>query len=412
MIGVRALLASAAARPNAAAFCVLMLVLASGSLAEAQQTISFNEATPDAGNAILGEVTCSNGSGFRFASDHFHLLGFGTGAFQDFSTNGTNAIGYESGRGFPIEMERVGAGTFSLLGLDAAEFYIVDAERPNADVLTITGYQQGGGVVTHTVTLDDVHDGPGGLPDFQHFDLPNTFVNLVRVVFSGHLNGGGDGGVTVDNLVYQLAQPEVLAPCVVTPLPPQTPAVSITSPSAGNVSGTVTITATAADNSGISGVQFKVDGANVGSFDTSAPYSVQWDSTAWSDGPHTISAEATAIDGGTGAASVIVTAVNGTPTNQDPAYLDFDGIDDYGLVSDADALSFGNGTADMPFTFEAWIRPDTITAKQQILGKWGDQPSEYRLYTASGVIRLDLRDHSANATVSVYTNDQAALGGA
>jgi hypothetical protein len=42
----------------------------------------------------------------------------------------------------------------------------------------------------------------------------------------------------------------------------------------------------------VSGVQFRVDGANVGAQDTSSPYRVNWDTTNVSDGQHTITAVA------------------------------------------------------------------------------------------------------------------------
>src|SRR6185295_2123415 len=65
------------------------------------------------------------------------------------------------------------------------------------------------------------------------------------------------------------------------------PTVSISSPSAGTIlSGTTTVSASASDNvggTGVAGVQFKLDGANLGAEDTSAPYSVSWDTTAASN---------------------------------------------------------------------------------------------------------------------------------
>src|SRR5262249_37324790 len=55
----------------------------------------------------------------------------------------------------------------------------------------------------------------------------------------------------------------------------QAPSVSVTSPSNNAiVSGTITVTATASDNVGVAGVQFYLDGAALGSEDTSSPYSV------------------------------------------------------------------------------------------------------------------------------------------
>jgi len=69
------------------------------------------------------------------------------------------------------------------------------------------------------------------------------------------------------------------------------PTVSITAPTAGStVGGATTVSASASDNVGVVGVQFKLDGANLGAEDTTAPYSVSWDSTAASEGWHTLTA--------------------------------------------------------------------------------------------------------------------------
>jgi hypothetical protein len=72
------------------------------------------------------------------------------------------------------------------------------------------------------------------------------------------------------------------------------PTVAITAPAANaTVSGSVTITATATDNVAVAGVQFKVDGANIGAEVTGAsPYSVTWNTTGVSAGPHTLTAVA------------------------------------------------------------------------------------------------------------------------
>jgi len=72
------------------------------------------------------------------------------------------------------------------------------------------------------------------------------------------------------------------------------PTVSVTAPS-GTVSGTVTLSATAIDNaggSGVAGVQFKLDGAKLGTEDTSSPYSVSWNTTTVANGTHTLTAVA------------------------------------------------------------------------------------------------------------------------
>ena len=69
------------------------------------------------------------------------------------------------------------------------------------------------------------------------------------------------------------------------------PTVAIITPASGStVSGSVNVTATAAANGGVAGVQFQLDGANVGAEDTTDPYSATLDTTIASDGTHTLTA--------------------------------------------------------------------------------------------------------------------------
>src|SRR6185369_6833411 len=79
------------------------------------------------------------------------------------------------------------------------------------------------------------------------------------------------------------------------PPPPDTipPTVSITTPTQGAmVTGVVSLAATASDNRGVAGVQFKVDGANVGAEDTTTPYAMAWDTTGFATGNHVVTAVA------------------------------------------------------------------------------------------------------------------------
>ncbi len=71
------------------------------------------------------------------------------------------------------------------------------------------------------------------------------------------------------------------------------PTVSLSAPAAGaTVAGTVSVTATAADNIGVAGVQFRLDGVNLGAEDTTAPYSITWNTATAGNGAHTLSAVA------------------------------------------------------------------------------------------------------------------------
>ncbi len=91
------------------------------------------------------------------------------------------------------------------------------------------------------------------------------------------------------------------------------PTVSLTAPSASaTVSGTTTaVSANASDNVGVVGVQFKLDGNNLGSEDTSSPYTTNWDTNATTNGSHTLTAVARdAAGNSTTSGSVSVTVSN------------------------------------------------------------------------------------------------------
>jgi hypothetical protein len=91
------------------------------------------------------------------------------------------------------------------------------------------------------------------------------------------------------------------------------PTVALTSPTAGaTLSGVATLSATASDDVGIVGVEFKIDGALIGA-DTIAPYEAPWNTTDAADGPHTVTAVARDAAGRETAASVELIVLNAPP---------------------------------------------------------------------------------------------------
>lgn len=93
------------------------------------------------------------------------------------------------------------------------------------------------------------------------------------------------------------------------------PSVSLTSPANGaTVSGSsVTVSATAVDDvggSGVAGVQFQLDGVNLGAEDTSSPYSITWDTTTVGNGVHSLTAVARDLAGNISTAQANVTVYN------------------------------------------------------------------------------------------------------
>ena len=113
---------------------------------------------------------------------------------------------------------------------------------------------------------------------------------LIALLFGGCGGGGGGGGGGVSDTTA--------------------PTVSITSPANGaTVSGTVSITASASDNVGVSKVEFYVNNT-LKSTDTISPYSYGWDTTTLTNGTYTLAAKAYDAAGNVGQSSSISVTVS------------------------------------------------------------------------------------------------------
>ena len=85
--------------------------------------------------------------------------------------------------------------------------------------------------------------------------------------------------------------------------------VVVTSPANNQtVSGTITISVSAADN--VASVQFKLDGQNLGPEETSSPYSLSWDTTGTANGSHLLTAAARDAAGNTTISSEVSVEVS------------------------------------------------------------------------------------------------------
>ena len=99
--------------------------------------------------------------------------------------------------------------------------------------------------------------------------------------------------------------------------PDAAPAVTLTAPAGGStVSGSVAVGgAAASDDVGVAGVQFRLGAVNLGSEDTSAPYSISWDTATVANGSYSL----TAVARDTATQTTTSTAVTVTVTNTPPA---------------------------------------------------------------------------------------------
>jgi hypothetical protein len=122
------------------------------------------------------------------------------------------------------------------------------------------------------------------------------------VADASHVEQPGSGG----SVSFTTTAPDVTPPTV-----------SVTAPAAGaTVQNTVNVAADAADDHAVLGVQFLLDGAPLGSEDTTTPYAVSWDSTTAANGNHTLSARARDAVNSTMSSTVGVNVQNTDPRAQ------------------------------------------------------------------------------------------------
>jgi hypothetical protein len=167
---------------------------------------------------------------------------------------------------------------------------------------------------------------------------------------------------------------------------PTPPTVSVTSPTAAaSVSGTtVNLGASASDATSVAGVQFQIDGINVGSSDTTAPYTVAWDSTAVADGPHSVTAVATNVSGlSTTSAAVTVNVSNTiviTPPSTSPSGEDAP----LGDVAGWHQTFVDDFTVDAPLGSWATANGDAVVYTGDHGGQWTEYPDGWSSTYTSG----------------------------
>jgi hypothetical protein len=168
----------------------------------------------------------------------------------------------------------------------------------------------------------------------QFVDARNgNFALTANSPLKGQATDGSDIGVNMTSLNAATAGVITGKGGNVSPPPDTTsPTVSMTIPAHGaTIFGTNTpISATASDNIGVIGVQFKLNNSNLGAEDTASPYSISWDSTTVANGNYTLTAVARDAAGNTRVASAVTVTVSNAPVIPnlivDPAVLSFNAV--------------------------------------------------------------------------------------
>ena len=142
----------------------------------------------------------------------------------------------------------------------------------------------------------------------------SRFASVVLPLWLAACGGGGDSTVQAP------APTPIPLPAPTPPaLPPadsQAPTATLTAPLdlASGLAGTLALATTASDDVGVTGVEFQVDGAQVGSTATAAPYATSVDTTQYASGQHVVRTRARDAAGNVSAWSAATVSFGGTRT--------------------------------------------------------------------------------------------------
>ena len=280
---------------------------------------SVSISTPTEGATVLGATVAVSAN----ASDNSSVAGV------QFKLDGANLGSEDTSAPYSANWDTTqganGSHVLSAVARDGANntttSSVVTVNVNNPPILTITQPTEAQSISGTTVTVNYTKAGEQLAGDHAHFRLDGGTTKM-DIDFDGTyvFNDVPAGNHTLLGIIARSDHSEVAGSDdsvnFVTTTPDTTaPTVDITTPlQDATVSGTINVSADASDNVGVVGVQFKLDGSNLGSEDTTAPYSVSWNTTTSTNTPHTL--EAVARDAA--ANQTTSTVINVTVFNTDP----------------------------------------------------------------------------------------------
>jgi subtilisin family serine protease len=208
-------------------------------------------------------------------------------------------------KGVPVTDSRNGF-TIPRLNLLAA----IDATAPSVSLTAPASGSSVSGTVTVAAGASDII-GVNKVEFYVNAVLTSTSTT-VPYMFSWNTTALGNGAYTLSAKAYNAAGIVGQSGNVVVTVVHDSvaPIVSLTTPVSGStVSGSVTVTASASDNIGVSRVEFYVNGMLV-STRTSAPYSFSWDTRTVASGITTLSAKAYDVAGNIGQSGSVTVTVS------------------------------------------------------------------------------------------------------
>jgi Bacterial Ig domain len=411
-----------------------------------QPTVSIT--SPTSGSTVTGTVVVSANAADNVgvAGVQFQVDGAALGA-ED--TTSPYSAGWNAGAAAP------GTHTLRAIARDAAgnsttsatvTVTVPDTTQPTVSVTSPAN----GATVQGTVTLSAAASDNVGVAGVQ-FRLDGTSFGAEDTTapysVAWNSTSSPNGSHTIAAVARDAAgNSRVSATVTVTLANPDTtaPTASITSPSSGaTVAATINVSANASDNLGVAGVQFRLDGAALGAEDTSAPYSVAWDTTTAAEGAHTLTAVARDAAGNTGTSPSIPVTVSNSRGDVYVGFMDgtvqrrapdgtLKGVLTGVSNGECSGLAFKDGILYVPHWYSQTIPFNGNNVARfdpagNLLGTWGSgydcNPSSFA-FDASGnvyvgqadctgdILKLDANGNplaSFNAAIGVRGADHIAL---
>jgi len=133
------------------------------------------------------------------------------------------------------------------------------------------------------------------------------------------------------------------------------------SASENGTSGTITLSATASDNVGVSRVEFSVDGLLVGT-DSASPYSMTLDSTTLSNGSHSLTAKAFDAAGNSATSSAVSFSVSNATADTTPPTVSASESGTSGTITLSATASDNVGVTSVDFKVDGVVKGTDTTA--------------------------------------------------
>ncbi|KAF0142156.1 MAG: fibronectin type III domain-containing protein, partial [Stygiobacter sp.] len=295
--------------------------------------------------------------------------------------------------------------------LQAVKNALNNGSTPIADVtppsISITSPSNGAsllGVVTLSATASD-NVGVAGV-QFK-VDGINSGVELTTTPFSTSFNAALllPGTHTISAVARDAAgntsTASVNVSVIISTADTTPPVISITSPANNStITGTVTINSNASDNIGVTGVQYKLDGSNLGTEVVTSPYSLSWNTAQTTDGTHTLSAVARDAAGNT-ATALLTVNVSNTVTNPSSNLVVYDDVLQTLWTNSSWSASVNFSSTEKSYSGSSSIKT--------IFSSWGALSLQYGGWNSSGInpalyqqLKFAVYAPAAGTKLSVY----------